>query len=597
MFAAAPLQDRRQCADGVCPYGVKLIQHVDTDRRLRRRAGISQKVLVLNHPPQNMIAVRLAAWRPTLSLPMLQILVALFLLATANSTFWGRYYGLMAERPAALVLGAVLSLGVVLFSIAIISLPYIVRPALAFALILAAVAAYFQDNLGVVIDRDMLENAVNTTTNESRHLMTVGFFFHVALWGVLPAAFVFWVRPKPQVWWGRLLAYPAVIALGFGLFAAATLSDYKTFAALMRERKDLTAAILPATPINGFYRLVTNRFADRDIVAAPIGLDARKGPRISAAGKPTLTVIVVGETSRSANWSLGQYDRQTNPELAKRDVIYVDRVQSCGTSTAVSMPCMFAHYGAENHSATAAKSYENLLDVLAHAGFEVAWFDNNTGDLGIADRVTSKMMTVTDLPEACARGECDDQVFLPVVEQAIAKASGDAVIVLHQIGSHGPAYFMRYPEDARPFTPDCRTGDLGKCSAEEIVNAYDNSVAYTDHVLAQLIDLLAGQDRVITSLFYVSDHGESLGENGVYLHAAPYFMAPDEQTHVPLVMWFSKAYTAAFGLDVGCVKSRIAAAGPDSVTHDSLFHTVLGMTDVQTDLHKDTLDLTGECHA
>jgi lipid A ethanolaminephosphotransferase len=394
-------------------------------------------------------------------------------------------------------------------------------------------------------------------------------------------------------WWRHILHYPLALVLGLALFAAGMMSDYKGLSSMLRERREIGAAVIPATPIVAAVRFAKLKLITRNLVAAPIGLDARKGPRIASAGKPTLTLIVVGETSRAANWSLGGYDRPTNPELAKRDIVYFDRAQACGTSTAVSLPCMFAHYGMANHSQTEARSNQNLLDVLHQSGFDVSWYDNNTGSLGTAARLTETRFAAKDDPIACASGECTDAVFLPILDKALAGITTDTVIVYHQIGSHGPAYYLRYPPEFRPFPDDCRSADFAKCSPEEIINAYDNTVAYTDQFLATLIDRMGAQDRVLTSMLYVSDHGESLGEGGIYLHAAPYFMAPDMQTEVPMVLWTSPAYRQAFKLDQTCIAAK---SKPGEVSHDAVFHTVLGLADVQTELHTPALDLTEGCH-
>ena len=537
----------------------------------------------------------LAPKRPLLSQLTLTLLVSAFLLATANAAFFARVSAHLAASPALIPLAGVMAFAAILFCIAVFTLPWLVRPVLALSLVLGAVASHFQDRLGVVIDREMLQNALNTTGNESRHLFTMDFVLRLVMFGLVPAGLVLWVKVKPMRWWVRLLHYPLTIALALAVFFGALMVDSRTFASMFRERRDISSAVIPTTPIVGAVRLAKLKLITNQLVAAPIGQDAVKGRRIAAAGKPLLTLIVVGETSRAANWSLGTYDRPTNPELARRDIVYLDKVHSCGTSTAVSMPCMFAHYGMEHHSETAARSNQDLLDIFAKTGFDVKWYDNNTGSLGIAARVPETRFTATDDPIACASGECTDAVFLPTLDKALAEITKDTAIVYHQIGSHGPAYYLRYPEDFRPFPDDCRSADFGKCTPEQILNAYDNTVAYTDQFLATLIDRLAAQDHLAASMLFVSDHGESLGENGLYLHAAPYFMAPDLQTQVPMVLWTSPSYRAAMGLDQDCVKAR-AASLAGQVTHDSFFHTLLGLADVTTDLHNPDLDLTTGCH-
>ncbi|HLQ18167.1 MAG TPA: sulfatase-like hydrolase/transferase, partial [Tabrizicola sp.] len=176
-------------------------------------------------------------------------------------------------------------------------------------------------------------------------------------------------------------------------------------------------------------------------------------------------------------------------------------------------------------------------------------------------------------------------------DDRLKSAKGVQLLVLHQLGSHGPSYFRRYPAAFARFKPACEKDDLQQCSREEIVNAYDNTIAYTDWFLAQVIDLLDASDRVIPAMYYVSDHGESLGEGGLYLHGTPYFMAPEYQTRVPMVLWMSGRFRDSLALDQDCLKA--AAEAP--VSHDNMFSTVLGMVDVTTTARDQALDLAGAC--
>jgi lipid A ethanolaminephosphotransferase len=327
-----------------------------------------------------------------------------------------------------------------------------------------------------------------------------------------------------------------------------------------------------------------------NIVLQPTGTDAKAGPFLAKAEKPVLMVIVAGETARAANWSLGGYKRDTNPELAKRDILYYTNATSCGTATATSLPCMFSPLTRDQYSYEGGLSNENLVDVLVRAGFAVEWWDNNTGDKDVAARIPSRMMTAADGEEFC-QPECIDGVFLKHLEEKAATMTGNTVIVLHQIGSHGPSYWLRYPQDAEVFSPACKTPELTECSTEEIVNAYDNTIAYTDRFLSQVIDLLDSHDRVIPAMYYLSDHGESLGEGGLYLHGTPYFMAPDYQTRVPMVLWMSDTFRDTLALDKACLG---AGTGYD-VNHDNMFSTVLGLLDVTTTARDPALDLAGRC--
>ena len=171
----------------------------------------------------------------------------------------------------------------------------------------------------------------------------------------------------------------------------------------------------------------------------------------------------------------------------------------------------------------------------------------------------------------------------------------DTVIAFHLIGSHGPRYYERYPQHMRTFTPDCRRPDVENCSLEEVVNSYDNSIRYTDYVIFSLIEEVLEQhmDEVDPMLLYVSDHGESLGENGIFLHAAPYEIAPQEQIKVPLQLWLPKTTAQSLTLSKPCLIKKADRGG---FSHDNLFHTVLGLMQVKTAEYRPALDITFSCN-
>jgi lipid A ethanolaminephosphotransferase len=154
------------------------------------------------------------------------------------------------------------------------------------------------------------------------------------------------------------------------------------------------------------------------------------------------------------------------------------------------------------------------------------------------------------------------------------------------MGSHGPAYYKRYPQAFEIFTPTCQTNQLNECSDEQINNAYDNTIVYADYFLSRVIELLKNNaEDLDTAMFYISDHGESLGENGVYLHGMPYFMAPIEQVHVPAIMWFDKSFAGQVNMAV------LEMAANESFSHDNLFHTLLGLMRVETEVYDQSLDI------
>jgi lipid A ethanolaminephosphotransferase len=310
-------------------------------------------------------------------------------------------------------------------------------------------------------------------------------------------------------------------------------------------------------------------------------------------------VLVVGETARAANFSLGGYGqdpakgprRDTTPVLralqTAGELHYFSRVTSCGTNTQASVPCMFSHQGKEAHESSKAR-FENLLDVLQRAGLGVVWLDNQSGCKGVCDRIPSLDTRELKDPRHCTSGECFDEVMLSVLDQQIAalpderKAKG-IVVVMHQMGSHGPAYYKRSPPEHKAFLPECSSNALPDCSRETLVNAYDNSIRYTDYFLGQTVQWLKRQPGP-SAMLYVSDHGESLGENNLYLHGMPYALAPDVQKHVPMVLWLSEAMRQRHTLQTACVQQQEAR----DWSHDHLFHSVLGLLDVQTEVYQRT---------
>lgn len=530
--------------------------------------------------------------RPSLSPALLNALVATYLLALCNATFWGHLFRIFEGRvvTALVFAGAVWAL--MMLVISILAVRRAQKVVLVVLLMIAGVTSYYVDVLGVVVDRDMIQNAMTTTFAESKHLITLHFVVHVLLYGVIPSALVLWVRIRRAPIVRAAIGTGIVAALSVAMLVGLLFTNLKAYSTVLRADKELMGAVQPLAPMSGALRYAKMMLKSTQIVVQPTGTDAAPGPYLAKVDKPVLMVIVAGETGRAQNWSLGGYGRETNPELRTRDIVYFPNATSCGTATATSLPCMFSPLTMDAYSYEGGLSNENLLDVLMHAGFDVEWWDNNTGDKNIGDRlpVRPHIMTAEDGAEFC-QPECIDGVFLKKLQEKADSISKNTVIVLHQIGSHGPSYWLRYPADRELFAPACKTEELTKCSSEEIVNAYDNTIAYTDHFLSQVIDTLQASDRVIPAMYYVSDHGESLGEGGLYLHGTPYFMAPEYQTHVPMVLWMSDRFRASLELDAGCLNAK--AHHP--VSHDNMFSTVLGMLDVSTSARDAKLDLTGSC--
>jgi lipid A ethanolaminephosphotransferase len=529
--------------------------------------------------------------RPRLGPLALNAGVATFIMAACNRTFWSVGADIFAGNALDLVVFGGAIWGLTLLIVSLFGPGRLQKPVLVFMLILSAITSYYMDTFGTVIDREMIQNAMTTTVTEAKHLVTRDFLIHVVLFGVLPALVVLWVQIVRRGPVRTAAAWVGTVAMAFALFVGLLLTDFKTYSAVLREQKQLAMSYQPGAPLSGTFRYVKMVMRSQNTEVAALGLDAVKGPIAVSGRKPMLTVLVAGETARAQSFGLNGYERDTTPELAARNVINFSDVSSCGTATAVSLPCMFSNFTRSNYSHERGLATENLLDVLHHAGVAVQWWDNNTGDKGIAARVEMTSVTNSADPVFCAKGECEDAIFLDRLDQLAATITEDTVVVIHQIGSHGPAYYLRYPEGFEPFAPACQSAEFAKCSVEEIRNAYDNTIAYTDRVLGQMIDILAASDRVDGALLYISDHGESLGEGGLFLHGAPYFVAPETQTQVPMVMWLSQDFKKASAIDEACIRAR----AEQPLSQDNLFHTVLGLMDIRTSVRDEELNLLAGC--
>ncbi len=514
-----------------------------------------------------------------------------------NFTFWRQTFHAMWQPSTDSVafIGSLAVLVLIVQALFLLLMPtrWLMRAAASALCILGAVSAYFIHEYGVVMNTDMLRNALQTDAAEIGDLINIDLLLYVSLLGVAPAWLV-WRVSLPSATRARQLRSKALAALlglivaGVGVFGCST-----QYAVYLREHKLIRLQLSPAAPLVSAIRVISGSRANAEHgpLQDPAGLAARVGP---VQSKPLMLFIVVGETARAANFQLGGYGRETNPHLAARkDLVYFNNVTACGTSTAISVPCMFSPLGRRKFAVEEVSGVENLLDSLREAGFDVEWRENNAGCKGVCSRVKT-LHYATDLRanSLCAHPYCYDAAMLEDLSARLSHLDRDSVIVFHQIGSHGPAYWQRYPAEYERFKPACRSNELHTCTSQEVTNAYDNTIAYTDDVLSRQIEILQAASGLVDSLLvYVSDHGESLGESGVYLHGMPYPFAPDVQKRVPMLLWASPGYRARTQLDNHCLQSHAA----DAISHDNFYHTVLGAAGVRDAVYQPALDLLSAC--
>lgn len=535
--------------------------------------------------------------RLSVSPNLLIVATGVFLGLCLNTRFYADFYAALQPASAydwafmAATAAGIVALYVLVLTI--FALPYVLKPVIVAVILLTAGVGYFMREYGVVIDVNMIRNAVETDAREVGDLINGSFFFTFVCLGVVPAVAIALVPidwPPPRVAVARnfrrgFIAAGIVAVLGMGFFA--TLSSF------MRENKHLLLALAPGNAISATARYVLDDGVGKPKVLKKIALDARRGAYGRSGSRPAVVVLVIGETARADRFSLNGYARNTNPELQKIAALVSYRnARSCGTDTAQSVPCIFSGLGRSDFSNRRAAAQEDLLDIVQRLGYGVLWRENQSGCKGTCLRVPTETLTEAKRAKFCNGVECHDAILADGLDNKIRDMKDGGLIVLHMKGSHGPAYFARYPSAFRTFTPTCDTSAFSRCSTEEISNAYDNTIVYTDHVLAEIVRALAdASSDVDTAMLYASDHGESLGEHGIYLHGMPYSIAPKEQTHIPMLLWLSESYAHDFGIARPCLAAHASAP----VSHDNIFPTVLAMLDIKTAMADGRNDLLAPC--
>lgn len=474
---------------------------------------------------------------------------------------------------------------IIIFSM--IAVPYLFKSIVIMLTLTSSMAFYAALQYNTMFDYAMIENIFETNVGEASSYLSSASIGYFILFGLLPTLLLLKVKIARNASWGKELFHRAalmsVAIVGLLLISVFYFKDY---ASIGRNNSYLNKMINPADAFNT-VKYINNEYLTAPLEYIKIGEDAKIIP--AKNGKPTLMVVLVGETARAQNSAYNGYQRETNPYTKDLGLIAFQNTSSCGTATAHSLPCMFSNMVRTNYNRDRANNQDDALDVLTHAGVKSVWIDNDGGDKAVAKNIEKEMIADNADAKLCNGSSCYDEILLKGLDQRIENSTGDQLYALHMIGSHGPTYWKRYPDNMAVFTPACNRSDIENCSDEEITNVYDNTLVYTDYVIAQTIaKLKTYSDQYNVVMLYISDHGESLGENGLYLHGAPYMIAPKEQTHVPFYIWMSDDYANQKNINKASVIKKAAAGG---FSHDNLFHTLLGLYGVKTDAKDNALDI------
>ena len=530
------------------------------------------------------------------------VLISLWLATVCNVPLWKEVaklpgHGSLRGWGFALAFGVIVAAG----NAALLSVwawRWTLKPAVLVLVLMAAFGAYFMQAYGIAIDASMLVNVLQTDVTEAGDLLNWRLVGTVL---VLAAPPLLWLYGWPVSRRGvlRQVAHNGLLLVGsIAVVVVCLLLVFQDFASTMRNKTELRYLINPLNSVYALGNIASKPLRMDTSKLLPLGRDAQLGASYAGQAQPPLLVLVLGETGRSANFGINGYARNTTPLLAARkDLVNAPDAWSCGTSTAASVPCMFSHLGRTGYAARSA-NYEGLIDVLHQAGLAVLWLDNQSGCKGVCDRIGETNTSRTRDAALCPGDECLDRIMLKDLDTRIAALPAEqrqrgTVIVMHQMGSHGPAYYKRSAPQNKKFTPECLSTSLQECDRQQVINAYDNSIVETDHFLDSVLNWLQAQeDKAQPAMIYVADHGESLGENNVYLHGLPYSIAPDVQKHVPWITWLSPSLQTRTHLTTGCLQKDLAQR---RITHDNYFHSVLGLMDVKTTVYDPALDMFAAC--
>ncbi|WP_460127410.1 phosphoethanolamine transferase [Pseudomonas sp. H1_D05] len=524
------------------------------------------------------------------------LIASAFLLIGCNFVLWQHLFEITAadgKDIAMRVAFGVMILAAFNIVLTLLAFRPLLKPLLTLIFLISAGVAYFMSQYGVMIDAGMFRNFAETNATEVRDLLSLKLFAYILLLGVLPSWLLWKVPVNYRRWHRELISKVIVGVASVAVIGGVALANYQGLSSLFRNHHEIRLMLVPSNYIGASAGYLREQVVSARQPFIKIGEDAERNPDVKLQPRKSLTVLVVGESARAENFGILGYHRDTTPTLDKEaGLIAFTDVHSCGTETAVSVPCMFSNMGRKDYDASKAKNEEGLLDVLKRAGIDVIWRDNQSGCKGTCDRVTLQDVSNLKDPALCANSECRDEILLQGLQSFIDHLDKDTVLVLHQMGSHGPEYFKRYPKEYEHFTPVCESNALNNCSRESIVNGYDNTLVYTDHVLSSLIDVLRiNQDKVDTAMLYLSDHGESLGEYNLFLHGTPYMLAPEQQKHVAMLAWFSDNYQKAYSVDTHCLQM----SRDKPLSQDNLFHSMLGLLEVRSKVYQPGLDMFAGC--
>jgi lipid A ethanolaminephosphotransferase len=394
-----------------------------------------------------------------------------------------------------------------------------IKPFAILLTIVSAVVTYFIAKYGVAVDSSMVRNAIHTDPREVEQLLTLQMIPYLVFLMALPVTIICLADITFEAS-GRYLLGSLKL---FGIAACVALASlYAEHSAIFRagnvSNKYIVYSLVPINIISSSINVASKAVKP---YLQKQQKDIEISARVSAPGN-LVVVLAVGESSRRKNFSLYGYGRRnTNPVLQKIDGLHLLNAVATRASTLYALPMILK------------KGDINLTTIVSKVGIPTVCLVNYTLYENCAAVGETK-------PGNCGHGgKCYDEDVIPLLQANLATySSGYRFVVLHLGGgSHGPLYGDRHPPEFRRFAPMCADADVAnKCSIEQLYNSYDNTILYVDHVVGQAIQALDASG-VPYVFIYLSDHGESLLEDGMLFHGVPPGMSlPAEQAQIPLIV-------------------------------------------------------------
>lgn len=389
----------------------------------------------------------------------------------------------------------------------------------AFTLIGDAIMLYFVNTYDVLVTDSMMGNVFNTRYSEASGYFSLSAVLYVVFLGILPATLLI----LQQIDYKSLKRFGINTGIALATMVAMVAININNFTWIDRHATKLGSLLMPwSYTVNSvrYYNAECKRNQKEILLPDATITNSRK----------EVVVIIIGESARRQNFSLYGYDKKTNPLLENQAVTALT-AKSAATYTTAGVKAILDHKPTD-------KLYEILPNYLYRAGVDVVWRTANWGEPPVH---IEKYQKVADLKAAYpdADDRYDGILTVGLKEVVESSAADKVLIVLHTSTSHGPTYYSKYPSEFEHFTPVCTTVEMAKAVPEELINAYDNTILYTDYLVNEVIESMKSLTDYRSCVMFISDHGESLGENNLYMHGVPMAMAPKEQVEIPFIVWTS----------------------------------------------------------